>query len=513
MGDAVAEGKRVRRPSKRSLERYEGMKIPDYILESENPPAEGGAATPPKTPIIAFVNSKSGGQLGSAIIKSFREILNPKQVYDLADEKPEEVLIRLLGHLEKLKEEGDETATHVRTHLRMIVAGGDGTAGWLLGVMGDMKLEHPPPIATMPLGTGNNLPYSFGWGKKNPGTDVRSVRKFLKEVSKANPIKVDSWHVTMKMAVENENNSMEPVKVPHSLHSFHRIVDTEHEDGRVTFRGGFWNYFSIGMDAEVAYAFHSERQNHPEKFKNQFTNQSQYAKLTCAQGWFCASCFHPASRNINQLAKIKIAKKGEAWQELEISRSIRAIVVLNLPSFSGGLNPWGTPSDKKSKKRGLTAPFVDDGLLEVVGFKDAWHGTVLFTPNGHGVRLAQTHRLRVEFHSGAATETYMRMDGEPWLQPLPNAPKPTVLEITQLGQSLVLATRKSIVRADSRAPLMQPGDEVGVKNHDGVDWNEDQMATGPRSSSSSSSSSSSDDDPALKHKFGAASTFKRSDVQ
>lgn len=44
------------------------------------------------------------------------------QVYDLADEKPEEVLIRLLGHLEKLKEEGDETTTHVRTHLRMIVS-------------------------------------------------------------------------------------------------------------------------------------------------------------------------------------------------------------------------------------------------------------------------------------------------------------------------------------------------------------------------------------------------------
>jgi len=29
----------------------------------------------------------------------------------------------------------------------------------------------------------------------------------------------------------------------------------------------------VGMDAEVAYAFHSERTNHPEKFKNQFTNQ------------------------------------------------------------------------------------------------------------------------------------------------------------------------------------------------------------------------------------------------
>lgn len=43
------------------------------------------------------------------------------------------------------------------------MAGGDGTAGWLLGVVSDLKLSHPPPIATVPLGTGNNLPFAFGW--------------------------------------------------------------------------------------------------------------------------------------------------------------------------------------------------------------------------------------------------------------------------------------------------------------------------------------------------------------
>lgn len=32
---------------------------------------------------------------------------------------------------------------------------------------------------------------------------------------------------------------------------------------------------------------------------------------------------------------------------------------------------------------------MDDGFFEVVGFRDAWHGLVLFTPNGHGTRLAQ----------------------------------------------------------------------------------------------------------------------------
>ncbi|KAL6335843.1 hypothetical protein AAG906_040565 [Vitis piasezkii] len=60
--------------------------------------------------------------------------------------------------------------------------GGDGIAGWLLGIVSDLKLSWPPPIATVPLGTGNNLLLSFGWGKKNPGTDSRSVESFLGQV-------------------------------------------------------------------------------------------------------------------------------------------------------------------------------------------------------------------------------------------------------------------------------------------------------------------------------------------
>jgi diacylglycerol kinase (ATP) len=117
-----------------------------------------------------------------------------------------------------------------------------------------------------------------------------------------------------------------------------------------TYRGGFWNYFSMGMDAQVSYAFHSERKLHPEKFKNQLSNQKQYLKLACTQGWFCASLFHPMSRNIACLAKVKIMKKSGKWETLEIPQSIRSIVCLNLPSFSGGLNPWGTPSKRKQRK-------------------------------------------------------------------------------------------------------------------------------------------------------------------
>lgn len=40
-------------------------------------------------------------------------------------------------------------------------------------------------------------------------------------------------------------------------------------------------------------------------------------------------------------------------------------------------------------QRDLTPPYVDDGMIEIVGFRDAWHGLVLLAPKGHGTRLAQ----------------------------------------------------------------------------------------------------------------------------
>jgi diacylglycerol kinase (ATP) len=103
------------------------------------------------------------------------------------------------------------------------------------------------------------------------------------------------------MKTPKEGGSCDPVaplELPHSLHAFHRVSPTDelNKEGCHTFRGGFWNYFSLGMDAQISYAFHSERKLHPEKFKNQLVNQSTYVKLGCTQGWFCASLFHPASR-------------------------------------------------------------------------------------------------------------------------------------------------------------------------------------------------------------------------
>lgn len=140
----------------------------------------------------------------SSLVSNFLYVLHITlsyfQVIDLKEEAPDSVLRRFFLNLERLKNEGAEIASEIEKNLRLIVsceqrelngvrpslfflgyfnasnisrifdvqvAGGDGTAGWLLGVVSDLKLSQPPPIATVPLGTGNNLPFAFGW-VRNP---------------------------------------------------------------------------------------------------------------------------------------------------------------------------------------------------------------------------------------------------------------------------------------------------------------------------------------------------------
>ncbi|MFS7940604.1 putative diacylglycerol kinase (ATP) [Helianthus anomalus] len=414
--------------------------IPDYVLlygsEVKHP------SRAPASPVVVFVNSRSGGQLGGELLISYQTLLNKNQVFDLNENAPDKVLHQLYFNIEKLKHDGDSLAPEIQKKLRIIVAGGDGTAGWILGVISDLNLAQPPPVATVPLGTGNNLPFAFGWGKKNPGTDLESVKMFLNLVKDAKEMKVDSWHVLMRMKVPGDAGACDPIPpldLPHSLHAVHRDSKSD-EDGYRTFRGGFWNYFSMGMDAQVSYGFHTERKLHPEKFKNQTSNQSAYAKLTCSQGWFWASLSHPSTWNIAQLAQVSILKKPGLWEPLNIPPTIRSIICLNLPSFSGGLNPWGMPSKRRLSGKEWTFPYVDDGFLEIVGFRNAWHGAVLYAPAGHGTRLAQARGIRFEFRKRATDHTFMRMDGEPWKQPLPKENDTVTIEISCSGQVSMLAT-------------------------------------------------------------------------
>lgn len=58
------------------------FKIPDYILVPESKVESVKVDDDvPKCPVLVFVNSRSGGQLGGDLLKTYRTVLNEKQVY------------------------------------------------------------------------------------------------------------------------------------------------------------------------------------------------------------------------------------------------------------------------------------------------------------------------------------------------------------------------------------------------------------------------------------------------
>lgn len=53
--------------------------------------------------------------------------------------------------------------------------------------------------------------------------------------------------------------------------------------------GLFWNYLSVGLDAQSAYGFHSIRESRPWLTPSRLANQAWYSYFSCATGWFCGA--------------------------------------------------------------------------------------------------------------------------------------------------------------------------------------------------------------------------------
>ncbi|XP_049746963.1 diacylglycerol kinase zeta isoform X1 [Elephas maximus indicus] len=314
--------------------------------------------SPLMKPLLVFVNPKSGGNQGAKIIQSFLWYLNPRQVFDLSQGGPKEAL-----------------EMYRKVHnLRILACGGDGTVGWILSTLDQLRLKPPPPVAILPLGTGNDLARTLNWGG---GYTDEPVSKILSHVEEGNVVKLDRWDLQAEPNPE---------------------AGPEERDEGATDRlplDVFNNYFSLGFDAHVTLEFHESREANPEKFNSRFRNKMFYA------GTAFSDFLTGSSKD---LAKhIRVVCDGTDLTPKIQELKPQCIVFLNIPRYCAGTMPWGHPGEHHD----FEPQRHDDGYLEVIGF--TMTSLAALQVGGHGERLTQCREVVLTTFKAIPVQ----VDGEP----------------------------------------------------------------------------------------------------
>ncbi|XP_077450634.1 diacylglycerol kinase iota isoform X9 [Stigmatopora argus] len=311
--------------------------------------------SPLMKPILVFVNPKSGGNQGAKVLQMFMWILNPRQVFDLSKGGLREAL----------------DLYRKVPNLRILACGGDGTVGWILSTLDELQMNPRPPVAVLPLGTGNDLARTLNWGG---GYADEPVSKVLGHVEDGSVVQLDRWN----LQVEKKG------------------AETLPEDGTQTLPlNVFNNYFSLGFDAHVTLEFHESREANPEKFNSRFRNKMFYA------GAAFSDFLQRSSRDLSK--HVRVVCDGTDLTPKIQELKLQCIVFLNIPRYCAGTVPWGNTGDH----RDFEPQRHDDGRIEVIGFTVA--SLAALQVGGHGERL---HQCREALLTTFKTVP-VQVDGEP----------------------------------------------------------------------------------------------------
>ncbi|XP_063800352.1 diacylglycerol kinase zeta isoform X2 [Pseudophryne corroboree] len=357
---------RVRRPQS-SMKSSKKKKRPSF----KRKPSKKGAEEPRMRPfvirpgpcplmkpVLVFVNPKSGGNQGVKILQSFMWYLNPRQVFDLSQGGPKEAL---------------EMYRKVPS-LRILACGGDGTVGWILSVLDQLHLFPPPPVAILPLGTGNDLARTLNWGG---GYTDEPLSKILSHVEEGAVVQLDRWNLEVERnfeAYEEDRAEGATEKLPLDV---------------------FNNYFSLGFDARVTLEFHESREANPEKFNSRFRNKMFYA------GTAFSDFLTGSSRDLAKHIRVECDGTDLTAKIQELK--LQCLVFLNIPRYCAGTMPWGNPGEHHD----FEPQRHDDGCIEVIGFTMA--SLAALQVGGHGERLNQCREVLLRTYKSIP----MQVDGEP----------------------------------------------------------------------------------------------------
>ncbi|CAF1401435.1 unnamed protein product [Adineta ricciae] len=289
---------------------------------------DSSTSTDNYTPLLLFINKRSGGQSGEKIYRKLLHLLNPRQVFLLENDA---TIFRALEIYSSL------------ANIRICVFGGDGTVGWVLSCLAELYPSlNNPPVSICPLGTGNDLSRVLLWGEQY---DSKRLISILTQIPRALSTALDRWQVTIEQ-VENrqeDNSTASRTFLPLINHpKFVRDRNrASYQNNRTLPNTRFINYMSFGLDAAIALEFHERRKQDPGKFSSPLKNKFMY--------------LNESRKYLNDFARSKMWNLSSYIRLIcdgeDLTDSIRnchTLLVLNIPCYASGTNPWGKSSNTSS---------------------------------------------------------------------------------------------------------------------------------------------------------------------
>eukprot|EP01083_Nonionella_stella_P145849 457931_1 len=237
------------------------------------------------------------------------------------------------------------------------------------GAFPDYRLKRLPPIALLPLGTGNLFGGCTGWYNSHSGGNKEN---YLEWVRVGRPIAVDMWSIEYGKPMD----------------SFRPQV--------------MMCFMSFGYEAQICAGFEMARREKDMSWASKIVGLVGGTRAANKTEYFVQGT---KSMFVSPNMKTNLSVMGSNCGSLEIEDGAISFDILNINRMGDNLDFWGESEDMKS--------FLNDGLLDVgvLANKAQFYSIMAKLANSQLTHLAQCNFLEITVNE----PTFMQAEGEAWL--------------------------------------------------------------------------------------------------